>query len=131
MTTPPPTLPYFYRELKPRRNKYGNQKCAYKGATFDSKLELQRYQFLEAMQTEGRITGLIRQTDYTLPVNGTHVCTIRLDHTYHVGDRVVFEDAKGIVTKEWALKRKLFEAVNPGSRVHIVTKTNLTSLPDA
>lgn len=115
---------------KKKRPKYGNRKVLYRGDLFDSILERDHFIFLEREQSEGRITGLERQAEYPLVVNGQHVCSIRLDYRYRMGGRLVVSDAKGIVTPDWRIKAALFTALYE-MPIHIVTKKNISRLPCA
>lgn len=54
------------REVEMKRAKYGNRKVEYKGITFDSARERDRYIFLCDAQEKGLITDLRLQPRYTL-----------------------------------------------------------------
>lgn len=130
-----------------RGNKYNAKRCVYKGMSFDSILERDRFIFLEAEQNAGRITDLQHHVPFRLEVNGYLVGTYEADFTYRFPPLVVagdgrllqkaiiftrlegvIEDAKGVLTDTFKLKRKIFEA-QYGKRIHIVTRSNLTELP--
>jgi len=58
--TPAPTV------APAKRSKYRSQKVEQDGITFDSKKEARRWAELQAMQAEGRISGLQRQVAFEL-----------------------------------------------------------------
>ncbi len=113
-------------------NKYGNKKVVIDGEVFDSKREAKRYQELKLLEKCGAISDLKRQVVYELvPTQreeSTRVytkgrkkgqtivgkviekaITYRADFTYidtATGKKVV-EDAKGMRTKDYIMKRKL------------------------
>ena len=112
-------------------SKYGNKKCQYMGIVFDSKHEMERYRDLYMMQRAGEIKNLRTQVPFTLiPAqydtsheiykSGPHKgekkpgallerkCEYIADFVYMLptGEYVV-EDAKGMHTKEYLIKRKL------------------------
>lgn len=102
---------------KPKSNKYQAQKCVYNGLRFDSHKELRRYLELRLLERSGQITGLKRQVKFELiPAQKDEKgkCVERAvsyiaDFVYQkeTGETVV-EDTKGVRTKEYVIKRKLF-----------------------
>jgi hypothetical protein len=121
--------PYEFKELKPKRNKYGNRKVEYRGIRFDSIIERNRYVFLEAQQNAGAIHELEPQPRFKLTAYHKHICDYVADFRYRLANgSIVVEDVKGLQSREFRIKRKLFEAMTD-QPIHIVTKTNLTSLP--
>lgn len=95
------------------RAKYRNKKTQVDGRTFDSKLEATRWVQLKKMQEAGLIFDLKCQVPFTLEVGGVMVCKYVADFTYINGDgsRVV-EDAKGVSTDAYRLKKKLMLAIH-------------------
>lgn len=113
-------------------NKYGNKKITYKGEEFDSKRECFRYIDLKFLEDCGAISNLRRQVKYELiptqrekstkvykkgrkkgqPKEGKIIekaVTYIADFVYTdttTGKEVV-EDAKGMRTKDYIIKRKL------------------------
>ena len=113
-------------------NKYGNKKITYQGEVFDSKRECFRYIDLEFLVSCGAISNLRRQVKYELiptqrekstkvykkgrkkgqPIEGKIIekaVTYVADFVYTdttTGKEVV-EDAKGMRTKDYIIKRKL------------------------
>lgn len=95
-----------------RKNKYGNTPTTVDGVRFASLREARRYGELKVMERCGLISGLELQPPFDLAVNGVHVCRYVADFAYvEKGERVV-EDAKGMPTPEYRLKRKLLLAVH-------------------
>ena len=113
------------------KRKYGNKKItAGNGQVFDSKKEYRRYCELTLLERAGEITNLQRQVHYLLipeqrapstevykrgprtgqpkpgPVLERRVVYIA-DFVYQENGETVVEDAKGMRTKEYVLKRKM------------------------
>ena len=110
--------------------KYGNKKYPVDGIVFDSMREAHRYQELKALQKAGIIQELQLQVKFVLiPAQyeeGTGVyrkgknkgnpkagkllereCSYIADFTYLENGILVVEDAKGVRTPEYIIKRKL------------------------
>lgn len=114
------------------RNKFGNRKVTIDGMTFDSKHEYQRWKELKLLEKAGKIQGLFRQVKFELipaqyeryerisQKTGKQLAdgqrcvekaaTYMADFVYWEGDRMIVEDAKGVRTPEYILKRKLMLA---------------------
>lgn len=94
-----------------RYNKYHNKKTNIDGITFDSKREAQRYAELCLLQRKGKIQSLRRQVPFELipKQEGERACTYVADFVYHMTDtgKMVVEDAKGMRTDVYKIKRKL------------------------
>ena len=109
-------------------SKYGNAKPRYNGKRFDSGLEMCRFVFLQDQERKGRISNLRRQVKYhLLPVQyerpqyitdgkGKKMPKPRVreravdylaDFVYIAGGVEVVEDAKGVRTDVYILKRKM------------------------
>lgn len=112
------------------RNKYGNRKLNVGGMAFDSKHELHRWNELQMLEKAGAITDLKRQVKFVLipaqyeegigvykkgknkgnPKAGKLLereCSYYADFAYLENGILVVEDAKGVRTKEYVIKRKL------------------------
>lgn len=96
-------------------SKYGNRKTTVNGITFDSAAEAQRYTDLLLLERAGHIENLRLQPKFELLPAFTdghgkrHRATHYIaDFQYTEGDRDVVEDVKGVETKVFKLKRKLF-----------------------
>ena len=97
-----------------KMNKYRSQKVTINGEAFDSKREAARYQVLLMLQRTGVISDLQRQVKYVLipaqRINGKVVereCAYKADFVYTQDGVAVVEDAKGMRTKDYIIKRKL------------------------
>ena len=109
------------------KNKYGNKKIMVDGILFDSLREARRFRELKKLEKAGEIHDLERQVKFVLlpSQRGTpqidekgkvkqgkvieRSITYRADFVYidtETGQKVV-EDAKGVETKEFIIKRKL------------------------
>lgn len=97
-------------------NKYRNRKIRIDGLTFASMKEARRYYELSWMQRSGDITGLKTQVPFELipaqkDADGrTAERAVRYiaDFVYTTKDGArVVEDAKGVKTQEYIIKRKL------------------------
>lgn len=112
-------------------SKYNSQKTIYDGITFDSKKEARRYWELQQLQRAGLISGLRLQVPFELipaqyedssevykrgpkkgqPKPGRCIeqsIVYVADFVYIEHGRNVVEDAKGVRTKDFIIKRKLF-----------------------
>ena len=98
-------------------SKYHSKKIKWNGETFDSKREFNRYQELLLLQRAGKISDLERQVRINLmpPQKDERGKVIERAVTY-IADFVYFdteqnktivEDAKGVRTPEYILKRKM------------------------
>lgn len=113
-------------------NKYGNKKVVIHGEVFDSKYEAMRYYDLKFLEGIGAISDLRRQVKYELipvqrekstkvykkgrkkgqPIEGKVIekaVTYIADFVYtdSTTGKEVVEDAKGVRTKDYIIKRKL------------------------
>ena len=113
-------------------NKYGNKKVVYLGEVFDSKREMYRYMDLRLLLMCGAISNLRRQVVYELipaqrekstrvykkgrkkgqPIEGKIIekaVNYIADFVYidSATGKEVVEDAKGMRTKDYILKRKM------------------------
>lgn len=85
---------------------------------FPSKREAERYQSLRLLEIADRIRNLKLQVKYHFDVNDVHVCDYIADFKYEEWDgqariwRLVVEDAKGMKTPEYIIKRKLMRAMH-------------------
>lgn len=101
-------------------SKYRNKKIKTKDGTFDSLREFQRWQELKLLERAGEIGNLHRQTTFGLippqRVNGKLIergVKYIADFTYITKNgQFVVEDAKGIRTDVYKIKRKLMLQVH-------------------
>lgn len=108
-----------------KSSKYGAKKVEYNGMVFDSKRECRRYQELEILQIIGEISELRTQVKFVLIpaqrepdkvgkrggiIKGNLIereVSYIADFVYVENDKTVVEDAKGMRTPEYILKRKM------------------------
>src|SRR4051812_27623202 len=97
------------------RAKYHNTKVIVEGYSFDSKAESERYKTLRLMEQAGEITALQVHPAYELQPpfrdhDGKHQRAIsyEADFAYIEGADRVVEDVKGMETKDYKIKAKLF-----------------------
>ena len=112
-----------YRELfggdNSPANKYHNRKTLYDGLSFDSGHERDRYAELRLLEKAGDIHDLRLQPVFELlpaiKENG-HVVqraiTYRADFSYYRGGQLVVEDAKGVKTDAYKLKKKMMRSIH-------------------
>tara|TARA_E500000318_G_C3518396_1_gene195336 strand:- start:472 stop:846 length:375 start_codon:yes stop_codon:yes gene_type:complete len=110
------TFPTVYNpKRRGSRPKYGNKKVTVQGIKFDSKWESERYLYIKSLERAGRVRNLELQVRFALEVNGQKICTYIADFRYEKeninGDwETIVEDAKGVETPEFKLKKKLMKA---------------------
>ena len=106
-------------------SKYHSKKTVVDGMVFDSKKEARRFNVLKALEEVGEISDLQRQVEFLLlpeqreadtvgARGGIHKgklierkVTYTADFTYWKNGEYVVEDAKGVRTTEYVLKRKM------------------------
>jgi hypothetical protein len=113
MTYKHPIIPNKTR----RPNKYFAKKTLFMGFKFDSKWEAERWGQLKSMEKAGVVTQLERQVRYDLTVNDVKICDYIADFRYLLEEenglsKLIVEDAKGVLTSEFKLKKKLMKAVH-------------------
>lgn len=99
-------------------NKYRAVKTAVDGITFDSKAEAKRYTELKMLERSGLISKLKLQPRYELLSSYTNGNGRKVRAMHYIADfeyydhekkRMIIEDVKGHKTREYLLKKKLFE----------------------
>lgn len=93
--------------------KYRNVPTVVDGIRFASKREAFRYCELKLLEKAGEIKLLKLQPRYPFTIEGLHVCTYVGDFDYMetTTGRHVTEDSKGVRTKDFIIKAKLFHAL--------------------
>lgn len=117
--------PEQYRQHKPpKKSKYRNEKVVVDGIEFDSKKEAKRYGELQVRLKAREISELELQPVFSLIVYGTLVCKYKADFKYieEKDNRLVVEDCKGMRTKDYRIKAKLFFACY-GYKIYETRKT--------
>jgi hypothetical protein len=103
-------------------SKYNSQWCEAYGHKFQSKWERDLFLVNLSRQQAGEISDLRLQVTFHLNVNGVHVCDYIADFTYLENGKMIVEDAKGVVTDVYALKKKLMLACH-GIRIRETHRT--------
>lgn len=102
------------------RNKYGAKKIEVNGEKFDSKLEYSRWCELVMLKKAGVISELKRQVPFILAPSVKFYDEKRSlppmkyisDFTYMENGVLVVEDAKGVQTPDFRMKRRLMITVH-------------------
>lgn len=99
-----------------RRHKYGANKVEIDGIKFDSQKEAIRYKELKLLERVGKISALELQPRFELVgkyKNGAGKSIRKMEYVadfrYVLDGEVIIEDTKGFKTKDYLLKKKLFE----------------------
>ena len=124
--------PRYNPKLKRSRPKYGNKKTTVHGITFDSKWESERYLYLKSLEKAGRVKDLELQPRYNIMVNDQKICAYVADFKYNKENangiwQHIVEDAKGVETAGFKLKKKLMKAVH-GIEIYLSKKNNTNFL---
>lgn len=110
--------------------KYHNKKTIVDGITFDSKLEAKRYKELKFLEKANLIEGLTLQPSFelipTFKKNGKtfRSCKYKADFTYFDKKKKqqIVEDTKGMATRNYIIKKKLFEYTFPNLSIVEIKK---------
>ncbi|MCA7985184.1 DUF1064 domain-containing protein [Burkholderia vietnamiensis] len=99
---------------KPKKaSKYSNQQCEHDGIKFDSRRERDRWIVLSRQLATGEISELERQVVFVLAeavvIDGRKKPALRYiaDFVYERDGKTVIEDVKGMVTRQYRIKRHL------------------------
>ncbi len=101
----------------PHENKYRNKRTIVDNITFQSRKEAQRYLQLKLLLRGKEITELRLQPRFTLQESFTDVMGVKHREIVYVADFIYkeirtnvtyVEDAKGMRTKDYLIKKKLF-----------------------
>jgi hypothetical protein len=102
-----------------RKNKYNvsdKSRRTMDGTVFDSMAEMNRYAELKTLERAGVIKDLVLQPRFILiektPRTRQHVYTA--DFMYIIEAETIVEDVKGVVTKDYVLRRDMFLRRYPG-----------------
>ena len=94
--------------------KYGNRKTKLNGINFDSAREANRYRQLRLLEQAGQIDTLTLQPKFTLiPTQrradgkAERAVVYVADFMYRENGQWIVEDAKGVRTRDYIIKRKL------------------------
>ena len=106
-------------------SKYHSKKVTVHGITFDSKKEAERYRQLKLLEMAGKIKELELQVKFVLQPsfkkNGKTIRAITYVADFEYYDvakgKYIVEDVKGYKTKEYQLKKKMFEYRYPDQTI--------------
>lgn len=103
---------------KTSRNKYGAKKQVLDGVTFDSKKEAVRWLDLKFMESRGIISDLKRQVKVELMGQNGPLYTrtgrkmrLTFDFTYFEDDVLIYEDVKGMPTRDYEVRIAVVRAM--------------------
>lgn len=99
-----------------RLNKYGNTRTPYGGRVFASKREATQARDLDlqrrAQDPRQKVVAVQYQYKMPVKVNGVHICDYFADFYVSFADgHHEIQDAKGVKTDVYKLKKKLIEAI--------------------
>ena len=99
------------KSLKKTTSKYRNKRVEYGGYKFDSIAEKDRFVELRMLETKGYIKDLKLQVPFVLISKSQYGRDVRYiaDFTYYIDKELVVEDVKGVLTKEYKLKKRLMQ----------------------
>lgn len=99
------------KSLKKTTSKYRNKRVEYGGYKFDSIAEKDRFIELRMLETKGYIKDLKLQVPFVLISKSEYGRDVRYiaDFTYYIDKELVVEDVKGVLTKEYKLKKRLMQ----------------------
>ena len=90
------------------------------GHTHDSKREAMRCNELHALEAAGEISDLMIHPQYWFVINGRQLkhpngrrVGYKSDFEYIENGMLVTEDVKGVVVRDWPLRRAVFKALFP------------------
>ena len=99
-----------------RGNKFNARKTLVDGISFDSKHESEIWLELKMEQHAGAITGLQHHREFVLTVVDIRdgqlrrICEFTPDFVYYRNGVLEVKEAKGVRTRDYVIRRKLFEA---------------------
>lgn len=108
---------------KKKRSKYGAEKTWIDGICFDSKLEANYYLYLKKLLAEKQIAGFARQCRFVLS-EGTDKDNRAIEYVsdwivLHLNGTYEIIDNKGMETKEFIMKKKMFKNKYPDLELKI------------
>lgn len=95
---------------KPLRHKFNAKASVKDGIRFASLAEGRFYDNLKLLQQAGEVLFFLRQVPFHLPGNVRYVVDFVV---FGADGSIKFIDVKGMITKEFAMKKKMVEALYP------------------
>lgn len=112
-----------------RANKYGAKKTQRDGIQFDSLMEADRYQYLKLLQHAGIISELELHPEFVLIEPFKKLGKKKRGHKYKAdfmyrdeSGQMIVEDVKGVIARDFPLRRTLFDYKFPDIVLKVVTK---------
>lgn len=90
---------------EPKRSKYGNKRTLYQGVVYDSQKEASRAVELDLLKQAGEVLCWVPHVLFPLAKGVKYECDFVI--VWHDWS-VTIEDVKGVRTKEYRIKAKLF-----------------------
>lgn len=113
-------------------SKYNNKKVVCDGITFDSKAERDYYLYLLDLKQRGIVTDVQLQPSFLLQEKFRKNGKLHREITYKADFEVTYADGhveiidvKGMMTKDFAIKQKLFEYKYPKLRLLLVAYSQI------
>jgi hypothetical protein len=111
-------------------NKYGARKSIFAGEWFDSTAERNYYMYLLALKQSGEVAQIERQPQYVLQeafrnAAGKHRASIKYTADFRVtytDGRVEVIDVKGVASRDYSLRKRMFEKRYGIAIVEVKTK---------
>lgn len=101
------------------KHKFGAIRTTVKGRSYSSKLEAKYALYLNECQKSGKLLFYLEQVPFKLPASLTY----KLDFMEFWSDeRIVLTEVKGMETKEWITRYKLFQETYPYLELNIIKK---------
>lgn len=104
------------KKLSTKKNKYGARATVVDGIRFHSQREADRYSELKLMKRDGQIEFFLRQVPFDLPGGIRWFADFMI--FWKGGDKTI-EDAKGVATPVYKIKKKQVEALYPVEIVEV------------
>lgn len=95
-----------YKDYKEKKSKYGAKKTSIDGHTFDSQKEANYYEDLKRLLKAGEIKGFCIQPTFILAPNLKYKADFIVFNNDGFSEII---DVKGMKTKEYIIKKKVFE----------------------
>lgn len=112
-----------YIRFRASRNKYGNSSCrCSQGHIHDSRFEARYCDQLAMLVKAGEIKSYRTQVRYPLKMNGVTITSHIVDfEVVENSGKIHIEECKGVATREWRIKHKLFEQCYPDIKYYVIT----------
>lgn len=113
------------KKIRPKDNKYRNDKITVNGITYDSKKEYDRHRILKVMEKSGSISDLkFHDPSTNIILQENPKIKYEPDFCYFENGVYIIEDVKGYQTKEFKLKKKMI--IHKLNNNEIIGKFRLT-----